>query len=941
MRKRGVLGSIAYGLIIALFSLISIYGAYADHTASVSITPLQIYETNSGIFDLSIANTNANSLLPFDILFDDSKGSINSISIAYTNFTLLASTIPSDWTRSLANDVLAYTTNYSALSSGASILVRVQANANKVDANTTAVWTITTEDLENETSVNTVQLSIINDDTAPLMSGPMPNDGIYIKQGTNNQQANITASDPETGVKQVNFNYDDCAYLNDTKNIVLANDSPSYSGIVDLSSYADSTQVCFSFNAENFGGEMGTYPGRLTIDGIAPIVTLISPSDGKLMNSQSDFEFIASDNLAPDMDCELLVDGNVETTVTALNNATTTISVANVSEGAHSWAVRCTDLAGWQTTSSSRNYVLDRTAPSARIQSLVSFIIAAGTQLDFIVTDNFELDGISYTFSNLSTDNPNYEYMNFTLNKTMYTTKNESHFSIPTEIWEEGYHDIYVWSDDAAGNNITGTFLVAVDKTAPNITLVSPTNESNVDANFTFDVMDNYDSMLDCTLYVNGQANGTGQVNTSQSSTYLITSTLGPANYTWRIECIDDAGNNGISEEWNVTIIDTIGPSIAFNDVGTVVRGNSIIINATITDISGVDENTVYATMEDANNVTVNVTLAKETGTDNYIGAYPTNSSFPLGQYIARVFAEDNFANSNSYYAVYNLTYAYVVTLILNPNPAQTGQQVTASGTVAYDSGEIANDGFIILILPNTSIDAVMENGGFSHEFNAPDIAALYDIIATITPGNGFTFSAIGTLNVTNETQVGNTTTITITTIGSNNKGTGGTSTSNFGCGVNKAPDNNGRCVDITTQNPPSTTVSVPSSSNAPANSNSGVVTFGYCGDGTCDQNENCNKCVSDCNICPPNNDENITGIGLGAHATGFFNISAVSSSILWLILVLTIMAFALLYVYQYGAPQMPNMPNVSMPKVNIPKNLFRRKDRLGIDRYMENRKRP
>ncbi|PIN86909.1 hypothetical protein COV19_02785 [Candidatus Woesearchaeota archaeon CG10_big_fil_rev_8_21_14_0_10_44_13] len=630
------------------------------------------------------------------------------------------------------------------------------------------------------------------------------------------------------------------------------------------------------------------------------------------------------------MTCDLLVDGDVETTVTALNNVTATISVQNVSEGRHEWAVRCTDLAGWDNVSETRRYILDRTAPEALLTSPPRLVMKSGVTLNFAVTDNFGLDGVTYSYSNFSVDNPNYEYVNLTLNKSSYASVNETQFAIETVLWEEGDHDITIWADDIASNNGTGFYFITIDNTAPLINLLSPLNESVTDATFVFNTSDNTDDAVECTLYVNETARGSSSVNNSITPNGTIRASLIQGTYQWRVECIDDAGNNGASETWNITIIDLTGPEITFNDVGTVIRGNDIIVNATISDISGVDESSVQASIEDANNITSNITLQRVTGTDSYVGVYPTNSTFPLGTYIARVSAEDVFGNQNSNYSDYGLTYGYVVNLILNPNPAQTGQQVTASGTVSYDNGEIANDGFITLMLPDTSIDVVIENGGFSHMFNAPGVAALYGVIATITPENGFTFSAAGMLNVTNETQAENTTTTTTTTTSSNNGGSG--STSDFGrCGVNKVEDENGRCVDITESDTPTEIVSLPEQSQGDENSNSGVVTFGSCGDGSCDQNENPHNCALDCG-----EPEKTAGVG---KAGGFLNLSSINSSLLWLMLVLLIVAFVLLYLYQYGAPE-PSMPSISAPK--MPKfSLFKKKDHLGIDKYMENRNKP
>lgn len=951
MGKRGEVRGFIPVMSVLIFILMASV-AYAEHSASVSVQPLQLYETITDVFDLRIINTGPNLLLGLDILEDNSNRTITNVSIVYEDFTLLASTIPSDWKRSLANDILSYANG--KISSGETLVFAIQAKADRVDANMTSVWKIITKDMNNDTAENNIEILIINDDTPPVLSDPLPYDGMFIKTGISSQDVRINAYDNETGVAQVNFNYADMVNLSDVKNAVLSTATANlYESAVDLSDYPDSTIIGFSFNALNNGGNYSYYPGSLTIDGQPPSVDLIAPGNNAMMNSQSDFEFNAYDKLSPSLDCGLLIDSIEQFSLTVANNTQSSISVANASEGRHAWSVMCLDLAGWNGTSETRIYTLDRTAPVARIVSPIHTIIPDNTNINFAVTDNFGLDGVWYSFSHFNTDNPNYVYENHTLNKSEYIPVNESQFTIEAINWEEGMHDISVYADDPAGNNYSDTFAVIIDKTAPNITLISPVNETDVNANFTFDVVDNYDPIIDCQIYINDTVMGSASVNTTANTTATMMLDLLPAMYQWKISCQDDAGNSRTSDVWNVTVIDRTGPEITFNNLGIIVRGNDIIVDATVSDISGVNQDTLHATIETPEIATLDITLTRDEGTDSYTASFPTTVNSALGDYIVRIYAEDNVGNSNSYYGIYGLTYGYVLTLSVASNPAQTGQQVTASGTVLFDNGSLVPEQSLSLALPDAaaspSIDAA---GAFSHIFNAPGTAANYTITASITPANGITFIASVQLEVQNPPAPAD-------------KGSGGNGGDGSGSGSSTGGDdddghspgicpncgpcesdsecgsgkmcykgycferecgkesdcgngkqcNNGRCVGQGDDEPVDEYFS----------QDAGQL-YHYCTDGTCDSDESCKNCPEDCGECAS---------GLGT-ASGFFDLSKVSSSMWILILILAVMAFVLVYLYQYGPPQISMPQSSGLQKRPI---IFGRKDNLKLEKYLKERR--
>src|SRR3989338_3925403 len=124
---------------------------------------------------------------------------------------------------------------------------------------------------------------------------------------------------------------------------------------------------------------------------------------------------------------------------------------------------------------------------------------------------------------------------------------------------------------DHAGNSnstpLTSAFIVTVaDVTAPTITIVYPTNRSNITAgspSINFTVSDV--SSVDCEIYLNYTVNVTGIDLNASSGTYRNTTAfegLLDQKYNYSINCTDTSGNT--ARTGNITFtIDRGSPSIA------------------------------------------------------------------------------------------------------------------------------------------------------------------------------------------------------------------------------------------------------------------------------------------------------------------------------------------------------------------------------------------
>ncbi|MBI4150213.1 hypothetical protein HY488_02295 [Candidatus Woesearchaeota archaeon] len=707
MGKRGDWRALfALGIVlILLLGLVS-----ADHTATITFTPQTVYETTTSTFNLSIGNF----------------GSEDDITRVETTITGLEITGVRDfkkWNENFTSSSVTWSSG-SIATNVLKAIFQFTARAPTVSSNTNHTLTVTTYDDANDQETQTVQFTILNDETGPLFSNAHPQDGDFVAQGTNAYTAQIIATDPETGVDHVDVSYQICNSSNQTQfSLTKVNDT--YSRIIDLSSYDDGIFLCFAFSGESNGDATSTYTGRLGIDGIPPSVTLVGPNHGTMINAQAQFQFNVTDNLAATLRCELVIDGTVIANASVVNGATGSFSAANASEGIHTWNVACTDTAGLSGAGSTRTYTLDKTPPALTSTPANGSIMAGGTVISITLTDNFQLNQVTLTYNGSTTTQP-------------------SSFTLDTTAWPDGQTMVTVTASDQAGNVGNYVLIYTVDRTPPVISLLSPLNSSDVHVNFTFNAFDTYDNTLSCELYVDNV------LRKKQNTTTLTTGIIDlivPGAHTWRIECLDDANNRGVSANQQVTIVDMSGPDVVITDVPYFIRASPLTITADITDVSGIQS--VTATLRDPANNVVTTTLTNSGST--YTLTYPTTMSTPLGTYAATFTATDTLNYSNSASKSFPLTYAYLITLTLSPTQTQPESGVSVSGNVVKDDNTKVPESTVTLFLPgNQSAQVPLDaSGNYVYAFNAPSDDGVYDIIASITSAqNNVTYNATEQLTV-------------------------------------------------------------------------------------------------------------------------------------------------------------------------------------------------
>jgi len=671
--------------------------AIAAPNAEINLTPVELYESNNELFNLSI-----NNWLKDEV--------INQIELNTINLKITSVREFLGWQNNFTEDQITW---YEGdIETNSFSLFQFNAEAKLVDEDTSQNVEIITTGQDSTTDV--VEITILNDDTAPILSNNIPEDNGFLREGITDQMISIDAVDDETGIKNASFSYWNCSVnaTNSTINTIeLTCVNNTCTAQTDFSEYKEGDQMCFQFNVNNNALETSSLTGAVGFDGTPPNVSLVAPENNAYGGDNTLFSFIATDNLAPNLTCEWIVDNEaIDSTIAENNQITdTTYNMTNISEGTHEWKVRCTDQVGLSSDSETRDIIIDLSPPTIILNDPENnSIIGDDVQIDIDVDDNYELDNVNYSISLNSSELP------------------------------EGVNILTVTASDKAGNTAVKDFTIIVDRTEPTISLISPENNasSDVHVNFVFDLDDNLDENLNCGLYLDDVFTTFGEFNTNETVNWTVIIPMD--EYEWYIKCSDDAGNSVQTVERNLTVTDVTGPDI-ISDIEYVARTEDYLFDVNITDPSNVSDVEI-----EFNGNLLNLTKQG----DIYSGTIQTNLSYPLGTYNITIKAEDELGNENIFVDEFELVNGYSIQLSLDPSEVKPGQEVTASGTVLLDDLSAAPEDYITLYLPEETVNVSIEiDNSYSYTFDAPG-QGTYTITAAVVSSEGIEHDVSAELEV-------------------------------------------------------------------------------------------------------------------------------------------------------------------------------------------------
>jgi hypothetical protein len=458
------------GAIALVLFLILLPIAIATHTAIVTANYIPVYETNPVNITLEVEN---------DL---SSTATINQIDVLTNGFNVQTIITLIDWSVFINNSIL-FSTSTAGISNWGSQKFGFEAEAQNVNQDTTFDWTITTTDTNSDSQQNTLQLLVLNDNTAPIIGVTTP--GQYIL-GTSSELFSVAATDAETAISSSNLYISNCDLIYDnatnTSSMIYSTALLTCSNGVcsinqDLSSESEG-DICFYYDVSNRGGETAVTNNLTTIiDRTAPSVTLTSPNDGTFITATNiDLQFDAQDNYDTQLDCNVNVNGNP--------NAITTSGVSNtynipVTDGLYTWNVDCTDEVALTGSSSTRIFTVDNTAPTITITAPA--VVDRGTDAVIDVTINDAGSGVDQNSVVATITDPNN-------NVTSVTITNGQMIFPTTTSTLPGNYTVTITAADNLGQSSTQstqfrireTYTITlslqsnIDASTPNQTLYAP-----------------------------------------------------------------------------------------------------------------------------------------------------------------------------------------------------------------------------------------------------------------------------------------------------------------------------------------------------------------------------------------------------------------------------------------------------------------------------------
>ena len=446
--------------------------AVAVQAVNTTLTPATIYETTKQWETLDVNNYQGNSII--------TEVSVSSPSLAITD----------------AETYLGWTTDFDASSAewtdgmlatnARSAVFEFQVSAPNVTADTIATVTASLG-----SSTTLFNITILNDPTPPSITEIRPYG--YAKANNPSQSVSANATDAETSIASVSYEWNDCNG-GASNTITLLNVNGTYNGAADFSAYDEGEKACYTFTARNTAGETATLNGELLFDGTPPSATIISPTAFATENTV--FVFTASDNIAAGLSCQLELDSTMLgiTNVTNGTTANVTYNLSIFEQGSHTWSITCTDGVGLEATHA-QAIILD-TMPPVMISTIPSSIPRnQPTSFSAKVTDNIGLASVTASFDgndvNMSQNGDDYsgtisssELGTETL--TIEATDDAGHTTTETKtITIVPNHQLTLTLSDITttpGHQITasGTLTPDGNLTENNITIRTPTEDYTV-----------------------------------------------------------------------------------------------------------------------------------------------------------------------------------------------------------------------------------------------------------------------------------------------------------------------------------------------------------------------------------------------------------------------------------------------------------------------------
>jgi hypothetical protein len=285
-----------------------------------------------------------------------------------------------------------------------------------------------------------------------------------------------------------------------------------------------------------------------TVDTNGLFVDLLYPPSTSVFSTDTiEFSYNTTDDQDSLLNCDILVNNETIDSYNATNGNITNRTVIFSTGGLKIWNVTCWDDALNSYTSETRNFTLafapnvqlsDPASGSAQNSSTISLIY-------YIIDDNNNIANTTLILNGLFNLSNQSEIINDDVNNFTLTLSD----------------GVYFWSVNATDNtnliSNSSTWNFTIDTQIPNLNLNYPEPYANLTWNnitFNFSVYDNLDKFPSCDLTILGGGVETFSINAQNGTDNIFHAIKSDGNYSWYIECWDDAGNYNITEIRNFTM---------------------------------------------------------------------------------------------------------------------------------------------------------------------------------------------------------------------------------------------------------------------------------------------------------------------------------------------------------------------------------------------------
>ncbi len=431
-------------------------------------------------------------------------------------------------------------------------------------------WSINCTDDSDNLNENSSEIRILNvtvDNAAPVVNLVSPGNNTLDTDGIRTFSYNVT--DQITNVSECSLIFNGVVEITNTS---IQEGVAQYFTLTDISTGQYDWNVNCTDASENANvnsSEIRNFTEIRVSSG--PTINLEQPGNNTQdKDSRVIFTYNVSHPTAI-INCSLIINETINQTNSSITtDKSLNFTIDNMPSGTYVWYINCTENSEDNYTNSSEKRLLivgvDADAPLVYLEEPNESTSYIHSTLNNIVF-RYNVTDFASGISNCSL------IINNTINQSNSTGLTED-TSLNFTVYDFAIGD-YTWqincTDDSSANNTgvseTRNFTVRADSSPPKVYLEEPENDTlSITGNIVlrYNVTDPETGIYNCSLIINGTINQTNSTIEEGKSQNFTLSSLANGNYTWRINCTNNATFpiTGNSTEWAFTVGVDITPPV-------------------------------------------------------------------------------------------------------------------------------------------------------------------------------------------------------------------------------------------------------------------------------------------------------------------------------------------------------------------------------------------